>query len=67
MSLRANRAMPKSVTLMVPSWQQHDVLGLDVPVDNAVVMGMLQGPQDLDGEVNGFLPVEHTLAVRYIP
>ena len=38
--------------------QQHDVLGLDVPVDNALAVGMVQGLQDLGNEVDGLFPGE---------
>ena len=41
-----------------PVPQQHDVLGLDVPVDDALLVGVLQGQQDLGGEVQGLLPAD---------
>ena len=55
--------MPKSIILMEPSGQQHDVLGLDVPVDDALGMGMLQGTQNLGGEMDGFLPCQGSAAL----
>ena len=36
--------------------QQHDVLGLNISVDNALGMGMLQSAQYLRGKVHGFFP-----------
>ena len=33
--------------------QQHDVLGLDVPVDDAVAVGVVEGAEDLADEVDG--------------
>ena len=39
--------------------EQHNVLGFDIPVNDPVVVGMLQGAQDLDGEVHGFLPIQY--------
>ena len=33
--------------------QQHDVLGLDVPVDDAVAVGVVEGAEDLGDEVDG--------------
>ncbi len=44
--------------------QQHDVLRLDVAVDDALAVGMLQGAQNLDGEVDGFLPFDDFLLVE---
>ena len=33
--------------------QQHDVLGLDVPVDDAVAVGVVEGAEDLGDEMDG--------------
>ena len=44
-----------------PVREQHDVLGLDVPVDDALVVRMLQRPQNLNGEVQRLLPAQHML------
>ena len=33
--------------------QQHDVLGLDVPVDDPVAVGVVEGAEDLSDEVDG--------------
>ena len=35
--------------------QQHDVLGLDIPVDDVMVVGMLQSACDLSGKNSHFL------------
>ena len=42
-------------------FQHHDVVGLDVPVDDAPAVGVLQALGDLQGEVEGLLPVEDAL------
>ena len=39
--------MPKSATLTLPSLQNHNVVGLDIPVDNAPAVGVLQRLGDL--------------------
>ena len=44
-----------------PVFQQHDVLGLDVPVDDALVVGMLKRPENLGREVDRFLPGDDAL------
>ena len=41
--------------------QHHHVMGLDVPVDDAAAVGMLQGFGDLHTEMKGLLPVQHAL------
>ena len=41
--------------------QEHNVLGLDVPVDDALLVGALQGHEDLGGEVDGLLPADGAL------
>ena len=41
--------------------QEHDVLGLDVPVDDALLVGALQGHEDLGGEVDSLLPADGAL------
>ena len=41
--------------------QEHDVLGLDVPVDDALLVGTLQGHEDLGGEVDSLLPADGAL------
>ncbi len=38
--------------------QNHDVVGLDVPVDDAPAVGVLQRLGDLGGEVKGLPPAE---------
>ena len=38
--------------------QQHDVLGLDVPMDHAFPVGMIQGIQNLLGEMHHLFPGE---------
>ena len=42
-------------------FQHHDVVGLDVPVDDAPAVGVLQALGNLQGEMQGLLPVEHAL------
>lgn len=42
-------------------FQHHHIVGLDVPVDNAPAVGVLQARGDLTGEVERLLPVESTL------
>ena len=46
-----------------PVPQQHDILGLNVPVDDPVVVGVLQGLQNLPQEVDGILPPQLPLVV----
>ena len=46
--------------------QQHDVLGLDIPVNNATAVGVLERTEDLDDKVYGVLPVQHVFAVDVI-
>ena len=43
--------------------QQHDVVRLDVAVDDAVLMRVLESLQYLRGEVDGLFPVEHLLHI----
>lgn len=38
--------------------QQHDILRLDVPMDDPLVVSVLKRPQNLHGEMNGFLPLD---------
>ena len=38
--------------------QDHNVLGFDVPVDDAPAVGVAQAPHDLGDEVQGFPPVQ---------
>ena len=40
-------------------FQHHDVMGLDVPVDNPPAVGVLQPLGDLHGKMQRLLPVEH--------
>ena len=42
------------------------VLGLDVPVNNATAVGVLERTEDLDDKVYGILPVQHVFAVDVI-
>ena len=44
-----------------PIRQQHDILRLDVPVDNALVVRVLERPEDLDGKMDCLFPAEHLL------
>ena len=47
-------------------FQHHDVVGLDVPVDNAPAVGVLQALGDLHGEVQGLLPIEDPLHLHIL-
>ena len=38
--------------------QDHHIVGLDVPVDDALLVGALQGHEDLGGEVDSLLPAD---------
>ena len=40
-------------------FQHHDVMGLDVPVDDPPTVGVLQSFGDLHGKMQRLLPVEH--------
>ena len=46
--------------------EQHNVLGLDVPVDNAPLMGVGKGLCDLLGKMQRFLPGKHAAAVHIL-
>ena len=46
--------------------EDHDVVGLDVPVDNPAAVGMLQCLGDLGGKVQRFPPVEHALLLHVL-
>ena len=46
--------------------QQHDVLGLDIPVDNALFMGMLQCAQNLHRKMNGLFPAHLGLLIQVL-
>ena len=46
--------------------QEHDVLRLDVAVNNALFVGMLQSAPNLNGEVDGFLPFDGALLAQII-
>ena len=54
-SLPTSFAMPKSAILTRPSLSKQHVLRLDVAVDHAVVVGVLQGVADLRDDGQGFL------------
>ena len=41
--------------------QHHHIVGLDIPVDDAPVMGVIQALCNLHSKVKGLLPVQHTL------
>ena len=42
--------------------QDHDILGLDVPVNDPAAVGVLQGAHDLNDEVQGLPPIHFTPA-----
>ena len=46
--------------------QHHHIVGLDVPVDDTTAVGMLQCLTDLDGKMQGLLPVQHALALHIL-
>ena len=49
-----------------PVRQQHDIVRLDVAVDNALVVRVLQRPQNLHGKVDCFLPAQHLFLVDVV-
>ena len=46
--------------------QHHHIVGLDIPVDNAAAVGMLQSLGNLNAKVQGFLPVQGTLGLHIV-
>ena len=42
-------------------------MGLDIPVNNAAAVGVLQGLGDLHGEVQRLPPIEDTLLLHILP
>ena len=46
--------------------QDHDILRLNIPVDDAAAMGMLQGAHDLHDEVQGLPPIHLTPALHVL-
>ena len=46
--------------------EDHDVLGLDVPVDDPPAVGVAQGPDDLGGEVEGLPPGQGAVLLLHI-
>ena len=47
-------------------FQHHHIVGLDIPVDNAPAVGMLQPLGDLHGKVEGLLPVKNALDLHIL-
>ena len=47
-------------------FQHHHIVGLDITVDNATAMGMLQSLADLHGKVQGLLPVQNALLLHVL-
>ena len=47
-------------------FQHHHVMGLDIPMDDAPAMGVLQGLGDLHAEVESLLPVEGPLLLHVL-
>ena len=47
-------------------FQHHHIVGLDIPVDDAPAVGVLQCLGNLHGEVKGLLPVENALALHVL-
>ena len=46
--------------------QNHDVVGLDVPVDDAPAVGVVQGLGDLHGKMQRLAPVEGTFLLQIL-
>ena len=46
--------------------EHHHIVGLDVPVDDAPAVGVLQALGDLEGEMQGLLPVENPLDLHIL-
>jgi len=46
--------------------QKHNILGLNVPMDNSLVVGMLQRPQNLHREMHRFFPADDFLLVDIV-
>ena len=55
-------AMPKSVSLSVPSAQDHEVGRLEVAVDDAGVVGVLQAVAELATQIDDVLPAHPAAA-----
>ena len=47
-------------------FQHHDVVGLDVPVDDAPAVGVFQAPGDLHGEMQRLFPIENALDLHIL-
>ena len=47
-------------------FQHHDIMGLDVTVDNTSAVGMLQSLGNLHGKVESFLPVQNALFLHIL-
>ncbi len=58
--------MPKSATIRA-TVAQEDVLGLDVPVDDTLVVRVLQCVRDLGGNVHRLVDAELLLAIELLP
>ena len=46
--------------------QHHHIVRFNIPVNDATAMGMLQCLGDLDGKMQGLLPVQHTLFLHIL-
>ena len=47
-------------------FQHHNIVGLDIPVNNAPAVGVLQRLGDLDAEMEGLLPVQHAFFLHIL-
>ena len=46
--------------------QHHNIMGLNVPVNDAATMGMFQCLADLNAEMKGLFPVQHTFFLHVL-
>ena len=46
--------------------QHHNVMGLDIPMDNTTAVGVFQRLADLDAKMKGLFPVQHTFFLHVL-
>ena len=56
----------KVCNLHAAVFQHHHVVGLDIPMDNAPAVGMLQSLGNLHGKMQGFLPVQDAFLLHVL-
>ena len=61
-----SRAMPKSASFRSPSVGEQQIGRLQVAVDHAVVVGMLQRAGQLDAEPGRFAPIEAAAGLQLV-